>query len=53
MCERLQFVGLTDETPEATEQAKINISPFLFAMMVLVSKKEDKTNASNQNNGAC
>ena len=35
-------MAVTDETPETTEQAKNNISPFLFAMMVLVSKKEDK-----------
>ena len=30
--------GLTDETPETTEQTKNNISPFLFAMMVLRNK---------------
>ena len=39
---------LTDETPEMTEQTKINISPFLFAMMVLANKKvEDNINVCN------
>ena len=34
-----EMSGLTDETPETTEQTKINISPLLFAMMVLAKKK--------------
>jgi len=42
----------TDETSETTEQKKINISPLLFAIIVLADK-EDDTNAGNKNNGAC
>jgi len=40
---------LTVETREITEQAKINISPFEFAMMIPAnkSKMEDSSNASN------
>jgi hypothetical protein len=39
---------LTDETPEMTEQTKINSSPFLFAMIVLANKKvEDNINVCN------
>ena len=42
----LMYFSITDEVSEMTEQTKINISPFLFAIMVPVNK-EDDTNASN------
>ena len=46
---------VTDETPEMTEQTKINISFSIFAIMVPVinSEMEDNASASNYNKGAC
>lgn len=45
----------TDETSESTEQTKINLCPYLFAMLGNVKQinMEENTHARNQNNGAC
>lgn len=40
------FRFLTDESIDTTEQAKNNISPFLFAI-ILPAKKEDDRNVGN------
>jgi len=49
MGELHEIPNLTDETLEVTEQAKINISPFLFAMLDMANENEmeDNTNVCN------
>ena len=38
---------MTDQTPETTEQTKINICGLMFAMMVSRKKQEDTIYAGN------
>ena len=45
----MRIIYFTDKTSETTEQTKITISPFLFAMMILANKNEMEDNINECN----
>jgi hypothetical protein len=47
------YPRITVEASEMTEQTKNNISPFFFAMMVMIKKKEEHANVGNPNDKTC
>ena len=45
----MRIIYFTDKTSETTEQTKIAVSPFLFAMMILANKNEMEDNIDECN----